>query len=174
MQFIHDPDTRHERGAKVPGSPDCIHLEQIVRSYPHQEQFPEKLFQGIWVVVDAPQKDGLVTQRDPGIGKNSAGFPGLGRYLGGVIEVGMYVQRRKTGEQGRKISRYPLRIGGRDSCSDPKDLHMGDIPDLGKDLIQPFIFQHEGVAARKKHVSDPGMLFYVIDPLPNCFIGNVQ
>ena len=75
------------------GTSDLIHLEQVIRSYPHGEQLAKELFQDVSIIVDPSQQDGLIAQRDPGISKGSASFPGLQGDLCRVIEMSMDVKR---------------------------------------------------------------------------------
>src|SRR5690606_11069710 len=52
------------------------------------DELAEERPQGLGVVVDAAQEDGLVEQQEPGLAQQAGGVDGLGGDLADVVEVG--------------------------------------------------------------------------------------
>src|SRR5690242_7897042 len=100
------------------------------------------------------QKHGLITQRYPGPGQQVTGTGRRRRDLGGMIEVGIDVDRVKLFQKSAEFGRHPLRQRYRDAGTDANDGDVADGTEAAEYVVDGTVFKHEWIAAGKDHITD--------------------
>ena len=142
-----------------------VALVDVVGANPDLHQLVDQLLHGVDAVVHTGQQHALVAQRDAGVSQHLAGLGGLGGDLVGVVEVSVQ-------PNGMILLQHIAQLGGdtlgadhRGAGADADDFHVGDLPELGDDILQPLVRAEQRVAAGEQHIADDGRLADVLDGL---------
>lgn len=148
-----------------------VALIDVVGAHADLDQLVDQLLHGEDAVVDAGQQHALVAQGDTGVGQHGAGLGGLGGDLVGVVEVG--VQPHGVILLQHVAQRGSDALGQHDggAGADADDLHVGDLAQLGDDVLQALVAHQQGVAAGQQHVADLGRIADVLDGLVDLIHG---
>ena len=148
-----------------------VALIDVVGAHADLDQLVDQLLHGEDAVVDAGQQHALVAQGDTGVGQHGAGLLRLGGDLLGMVEVG--VQPHGVILLQHVAQRGSDALGQHDggAGADADDLHVGDLAQLGDDVLQALVAHQQGVAAGQQHVADLGRIADVLDGLVDLIHG---
>ena len=142
-----------------------VALIDIVGTDAVAHQFVHQFFHHMHTVVHTTQQDGLVAERDTGVGQFGNGFLGFGSHLVGVVEVGVQPDGMVFLEHVAEIVGDALGANHGGAAADADYLDMGDGAEAGNDIFQFSVAHHEGIATREEHVAHFGGTLDVLDAL---------
>ena len=164
-QSLDDLDALADGGAEVLQAHGQVALIDVVGTHADADQLVDQLLHGVDAVIDAGQQHALVAQRDTGVGQHGAGLGGLGGDLVGVVEVGVQPDGVILLQHVAQLGGDALRQHHGSAGADADDLHVGDLTQLGDDVLQALVAHQQGVAAGQQHVADLGSVADVLDGL---------
>ena len=148
-----------------------VALIDVVGAHADLDQLVDQLLHGENTVVDAGQQHALVAQGDTGVGQHGAGLGGLGGDLVGVVEVGVQPHGVILLQHVAQCGSDALGQHDGGAGADADDLHVGDLAQLGDDVLQALVAHQQGVAAGQQHVADLGRIADVLDGLVDLIHG---
>ena len=102
---------------------DRICLKKIIRPDPQDQERAKLFMKGIHIVIDPPEEDLLIGQRNPGPDQQGACLFRFPCQLRRMIEMGVDKQRAKPGQEEGQSWCYPRRESGGDPGVDPESSH---------------------------------------------------
>ncbi len=138
------------------GRPAClVKMMQVVGAHAHFQQAATELDHHFRIVIDTPQQDSLVAQRDTGIGQACTGCDAGWGQFPRMVEVGVEVKRLETGQQPAELGSDPLRQGHRHPAADADHLHVGDTLQAPQNCSEAGVIEQQRVAAGQDDVMNP-------------------
>ena len=170
-QSLDDLDALADGSTEVLQAHGQVALIDVVGTHADANQLVDQLLHGVDAVIDAGQQHALVAQRDTGVGQHGAGLGGLGGDLVGVVEVGVQPDGVILLQHVAQLGSDALRQHHGGTGADADDLHVGDLTQLGDDVLQALVAHQQGVAAGQQHVADLGRIADVLDGLVDLIHG---
>ena len=106
------------------------------------------------VVVDVLEEDGLVAQRDAGVGEATEGIADLGGQLARVVRVDADEEGVELPQHRAQLGRDALREEEWDARADAEELDVLDGPQPGEEILELLVAEEQRVAAGEEHVAD--------------------
>jgi len=171
-QTLDDLNTLGYGRAEVSKTHGKVAYVDVIRTDADVHQSLNQLLHNVYTVIHAVQKHRLVAEGDAGVGKHCAGLFGLLGYFIGMVEVGIYPDGMVLFKHIAQLGGYPLRTHNGRAGTQTDDLNMGDLPELGDNVLQLFVGDHQSVAAGKQNVAYLGVIPNVLQTALDLILRN--
>lgn len=148
-----------------------IALINVIRTNSHHYKLMNEISHNVNAVVYSGKKYALVSEGNTGVGKHSAGAPGVFGNLIGMVKVSIQPNRMILFKHIAKLGSYSLRTNDRYSRTDSYDFYVRNGSEFADDMFEIFVGKNKRVASAQKNVADFLMLSYVIYTFSICSIG---
>ena len=156
-QRLHDLQTLPHARAQVRRAGDEVALVDVIGPHAaHEELLQVRLHHGRGV-VDVLEQDGLVAERNAGVGEAAEGVADFGGEFARVVGVDADEERMKFFQHRAEFGRDALRQEDGDARADAEKFNVRTRAQLGEQMLQLVIAQEQGVAAAEEDVADFGM-----------------
>ncbi len=162
-ELLDDFDALGDAGTEVGGPFDEVALIKIIRADAAAQQLLHKDLIDGGVIVDAPQEDALVPQRDAVVGEPLEGGFYLGGQFPGMIDVDAHPERMVFGQHAAQLRGDALGEENGDAGADPEELNVLDVAQAAEEGLEFVVGKEQGIAAGKEHVPDFGVGFEIAE-----------
>src|SRR5688572_13882227 len=113
-------------GAEMRGTGDEIALVDVVRTDAAHEELLDERFHDHGIVVHVAEQDGLIAERDAGVGETAEGVTDFGGQFARVIGMHADEERMELLQHVAKLRRDALRKKNGDARTDADELDVLD------------------------------------------------
>ena len=140
-----------------------IALVDVVRPHANPRETVYELAHHVYAVVDAPEQNGLIADRNAGVVQSLTRLAALRRQFIRMIEMCIDVNRLVFFEHLAKFRRDSLRKYDGRPRTDANHLNVVDRPQLLNNVFEPIVTHQESITSGKQDIADKRFASDVID-----------